>query len=232
MDNTGTGAVGRSAAALLMLADGRFPGGGYAHSGGLEPLVRAGLVDDLASLERFVRGRLNTVAVVNATFAAAACRAAIQDDADALGVLQEELDARTPSGAQRSMSRQLGRQMDRVMSAIAPHRLLDALGPAPHQAVVLGVSCAVLGLGPHDAALACLHESAASAIGASVRLLSLSPFDTHALLARLGPALDELAACAVERSVEPPGDLPAAATPLLDLYAEAHLASAGRLFAS
>ena len=37
--------------ALLHLADGRFPGGAYAHSGGLEPAVVDGSVDDAATSE-------------------------------------------------------------------------------------------------------------------------------------------------------------------------------------
>ena len=40
-----------SRAALLLLADGRFPAGGYAHSGGLEASIAAGRVRDVADLE-------------------------------------------------------------------------------------------------------------------------------------------------------------------------------------
>src|SRR6201992_805434 len=45
-------------AAVLMLADARFPAGGHAHSGGLEGAVTAGAVRDVGSLEFFLRGRL------------------------------------------------------------------------------------------------------------------------------------------------------------------------------
>ena len=48
------------AAALLLLTDGRFPSGGYAHSAGLEPTIRAGRVRDAAGLESFLRGRAAT----------------------------------------------------------------------------------------------------------------------------------------------------------------------------
>lgn len=37
-----------SRAALLVLADGRFPAGGHAHSGGAEAAVRAGRITDAA----------------------------------------------------------------------------------------------------------------------------------------------------------------------------------------
>src|SRR2546427_1775089 len=40
--------------ALLQLADGLFPAGGFAHSFGLETYVQEGRVDDAAGLEGFV----------------------------------------------------------------------------------------------------------------------------------------------------------------------------------
>jgi urease accessory protein len=57
----------------LLLSDSRFPAGGHAHSGGVEPGVTAGTVSDLASLEAFLRGRLRTAGLVAAGLAAAAC---------------------------------------------------------------------------------------------------------------------------------------------------------------
>ena len=59
--------------AALLLSDSRFPAGGHAHSGGVEPAVTAGTVTDLASLEAFLRGRLRTSGLVAAGIAAAAC---------------------------------------------------------------------------------------------------------------------------------------------------------------
>ncbi|WP_433124461.1 urease accessory protein UreF [Micromonospora sp. CA-240977] len=67
---------------LLLLADGRFPAGAHAHSGGLEAAVAAGRVRDLASLEAFLVGRLATAGLVGAAFAAAAHRAARPGSAD------------------------------------------------------------------------------------------------------------------------------------------------------
>ncbi|MGH3957630.1 MAG: urease accessory protein UreF, partial [Mycobacterium sp.] len=84
-----------SGAALLLLSDGRFPAGGYAHSGGLEESIRCGRVRDMVDLEAFLRGRAATSGVVSAAFAAASCHAFASEAAfDALDV---ELDARIPS---------------------------------------------------------------------------------------------------------------------------------------
>ena len=90
-----------SRAALLVLADGRFPAGGHAHSGGAEAAVKAGRIADATSLESFCRGRLHTAGLVSAALAAAAV----------LGVTPSELDAaadaRTPSPALRATARKL-----------------------------------------------------------------------------------------------------------------------------
>jgi urease accessory protein len=218
-------------AALLLLADGRFPAGGYAHSGGLEASIASGHVHDLASLESFLTGRAGTVGLVAAAFAAAACRAARAHDTVRLAGLDIELDARTPSPAQRATSRQLGRQLRRVMAAIAPDPRLDELGRAPHHPVALGTAAAVLGLVARDAALVALHESIAGPAAAAVRLLSVDPFTTHAVLARLAPQLNNLATTAVEHP-DDPSRIPALAAPLLDIAAERHARQTTRLFAS
>jgi urease accessory protein len=220
------------AAALLLLGDGRFPSGGYAHSGGLEPTIHAQLVHDLASLEAFLEGRARSAGLVAAGFAAAACAAFTSGDWERLARLDAELDARTPSPALRATSRQLGRALLRVVGAVRPHPSLGRLDPTAHQPVVLGAAAASFGLGPRQAALLALHESVAGPAAAAVRLLSIDPFATHACLARLGPLLDELAETAARCSDGDLDDLPAASTLLLDLAAEHHATTSARLFAS
>ncbi|MEU6335550.1 urease accessory UreF family protein [Streptomyces cellulosae] len=223
-----------SRAALLVLADGRFPAGGHAHSGGAEAAVHAGRITGAASLEEFCRGRLHTAGLVAAALAASA----------ALGVdpvaLDAAADARTPSPALRAASRRLGRQLLRAVRAAWPGAELDALGrqfpKGAHQPVVLGVAARAAGLGPEDAAHCALYESVGGPATATVRLLSLDPFDATAVLARLAPEADRVAEAAVRaarRVVREGTDaLPAASAPLLEMYAEAHAGHAGRLFAS
>ncbi|MER7009549.1 urease accessory UreF family protein, partial [Dactylosporangium sp. NPDC000555] len=92
---------------LLLLADGRFPSGGHAHSSGLEAAVAAGRVTGIGELEAFLRGRLSTAGPVTAAFAAATRLAAATAAplGDALARLDAELDARTASPALRLASR-------------------------------------------------------------------------------------------------------------------------------
>ncbi|ELP69841.1 urease accessory protein UreF [Streptomyces turgidiscabies] len=223
-----------SRAALLVLADGRFPAGGHAHSGGAEAAVKAGRITDAASLEEFCRGRLHTAGLVSAALAAAA----------ALGVdpvlLDGAADARTPSPALRVAARRLGRQLMRAARATWPSAELDALArefpKGAHQPVVLGLAARAAGLGPEDAAYCSLYESVSGPATAVVRLLSLDPFDATGVLARLAPELDRVADRAVEMAgVAAMGEvdaLPAAAAPMLEVAAEGHAGWAVRLFAS
>ncbi|MFG2125627.1 urease accessory protein UreF [Streptomyces sp. NPDC048710] len=223
-----------SRAALLVLADGRFPAGGHAHSGGAEAAVKAGRITSAASLEDFCRGRLHTAGLVAGALAAAAV----------LGVEPRELDAaadaRTPSPALRAAARRLGRQLMRAARASWPSAELDALaGEFPkgaHQPVVLGVAARAAGLGPMDAAYCAAYEAVSGPATATVRLLSLDPFDATGVLARLAPELDRVADAAVEsaRRVADEGAdaLPAASGPLLEVGAQWHATWPVRLFAS
>ncbi|MDH6228110.1 MULTISPECIES: urease accessory protein UreF [Streptomyces] len=221
-------------AALLLLADGRFPAGGHAHSGGAEAAVRAGRITDAASLEEFCRGRLHTSGLVAASLAAAAALGADPGELDAAA------DARTPSPALRAAARRLGRQLLRAGRATWPCGELDLLArrfpKGVHQPVVLGAVARAAGLEPPDAAHCAAYESVGGPATATVRLLSLDPFDATGVLARLAPATDRVAARAVraarEALTEGVDALPAASAPLLEISAEAHAAGAGRLFAT
>lgn len=170
---------------------------------------------------------------------AAALAAAAAAGADPLA-LDEAADARTPSPALRQTARRLGRQMMRAARAAWPSPGLDALATArprgAHQPVVLGVTARAAGLTPLDAAHAAAYEAVTGPATAAVRLLSLDPFEVTAVLARLAPDLDEVAARAADAAhrclTEGTGALPAASAPLLDVYAEAHAGWPVRLFAS
>ncbi|MEV0346615.1 urease accessory UreF family protein [Nonomuraea sp. NPDC050680] len=221
-------------AALLVLTDGRFPAGGHAHSGGAEPAVTTGRIHDMASLEEFCRGRLHTSGLVAAGLAATA--AAGYDPL----LLDEAADARTPAPALRQTARRLGRQLMRAARAAWPSAELDALAAArprgAHQPVVLGLTARSAGLTPLDAACAAAYETVSGPATATVRLLSLDPFDAIGILARLAADIDHVAAQGVESALcvltEGVDALPAVSAPLLDITAEQHAARPVRLFAS
>ena len=229
-----------SYSALLLLADGRFPAGGHAHSGGMEAAAAVEGVRDIAGLEAFLRGRAATAGAVAAAFAAAACAALSGPVASSgvatLGQLDRELEARLASPALRAASRRLGRQLLRAGRIVWPHACLDefvaTVPHGPHQPVALGAVAAAAGLDAAAAAAAAMHDAVVGPATAAVRILGIDPFAVHAVLARLGPALDILAAEGASHAHTAPVDLPAWGAPLLDLLAEDHATWEVRLFAS
>ena len=220
-----------ASAALLLLADSRFPTGAHAHSAGVEASHARGDICDLDGLTAFIDGRLLTSAAVDAAFAAAAC------DPDASPAeLDHELAIRTPSPRLRTVSRSLGRQLLRPAARAWPSGRYDIARAVhrdgPMQPVALGVVAGAAGLTRRDAALCMLHQFVGTATTAAVRLLGLDPFEVHALAARLGPRLDDMAAAAEAVSRCRAADLPSTTTVLGDILAEHHATWEVRLFAS
>ena len=219
--------LGPAGAAVLMLADARFPAGGHAHSGGLEGAVNAGAVADVPSLNLFLQGRLATAGVVAAALAAAACA---RPRADRLARLDAEADARTPSPAQREASRRQGRTLLRAAAAAWPWLAdLPRDGRPPHHAIALGAAAAAAGCTPGEAALVAAYLTVTGPASAAVRLLALDPIEVSAAIARLAGRIEDAAA---RGAAADPDDLPYPSAPALDLYAEAHARAEVRLFAS
>jgi len=213
-------------AATLLLADGRFPAGGHAHSGGLEAAVADGSVRDMDTLRLFLRGRLRTTGLVTAALAAAAC----DGDPSRWAMLDAEADARTPSPAQRETSRRQGRALLRAARLAWPDALWHALGHAPHHPIVLGVAAAAAGCTPPEAARIAAYQSVTGPASAAVRLLALDPLRVSALLAVLAAEIDDIASRVGEAALA--GELPYPGAPALDLLAETHARAEARLFAS
>lgn len=262
--------------AALLLADARFPAGGHAHSGGAEPAAATGALTDFPSLELFLRGRLRTSGVTAAGLAAAACETATMEAREimAAGVgamagtggaprwtlLDAEADARMPSPAQRTASRQQGRALLRAVRAAwpqpaAPHRqpaapheqpaphgqpapheqqepAWAALGRAPHHPIVLGAAAASAGCSPRQAAHIAAYHSISGPASAAVRLLGLDPIAVSAVVARIAPEIDRIVPEIGATGTADGQDLPFPSAPNLDLLAESHATTEVRLFES
>ena len=114
-------------ALMLLLADSRFPAGGYAHSLGLEEAVNHGL--RAGDVPAFAAARQRLVAEGDARVAVAARRG--EDDVEA------EWDARCPSPVLRDVSRRLGSQLLRSAAVVWPDADATRRTPRP---VALGES--------------------------------------------------------------------------------------------
>jgi urease accessory protein len=149
--------------------------------------------------------------------------------------LDAEFEARTPSEATRTASRQLGGGLLRLLRSVLPDADLVTpwtlcAGPSPHHPLVLGVGVGLAGGTPELAARAAALSACAGPASAAVRLLGLDPFAVQAMLARLAPGIDACAALAARPAA--PSSLPADGAPGLDLLADYHLTAEVRLFAS
>lgn len=220
---------------LLLLADARFPAGGHAHSAGTEAAVAVGDVHDEASLDRYLAARLATTGRVDASFAAAACTAAVAGrlDTSLLAALDAEYSARVPSPYLREVSRRLGRQLVRAAGRTWPSTTLDLVARTaggPHHPIVLGVAAAAAGASPDDAATLGLHHLAGAVASAAIRLLGLDPVRVAARQAAATEhAADRLL---LDRPwvVPDPADLPADGGTLTEILGERHGSLDARLF--
>jgi urease accessory protein len=217
-------------ALALLLADSRFPSGGYAHSHGLEQAV----ADGLTVVPAFVRARQRLVAAADARVAVAARRAAADESLEALIDLDDEWSARCPSPELRAAARRLGAQLLRSAATvwsdhrIAAYREASTATPRP---VALGVVAAAAGLEDEAVALLSLYDDAATVASAALKLLPLDPAVTARWLAELAPEL-EAAAREAAADRRPVADQPAPAAIALELAATAHQERRERLFAS
>ncbi|NHD18709.1 MULTISPECIES: urease accessory UreF family protein [unclassified Actinopolyspora] len=212
---------------VLALADARLPGGGHAHSGGLEEAVHRGVVADAGQLREFLHGRLHGAGGQAAAFAAAAARAAERGaGAEYWRRWDVEFDARTPSPAQRNSSRAQGRGTARAGRAAWPCAELEELlsvTTSPHHPAVVGALLGARSLGtPKDAAAVVAYLAVSGPSAAAVRLLGLDPFAANAAVAALERDTELIARRAASTADSRPEDLPSTGAPALDLLAQAH----------
>ncbi len=217
----------------MLLADGRLPTGGHAHSsGGLEPALAGGLLQ--SQVPDFIRGRLETVGLVEAAATVVTRRWAVSEgSAGELEDISRELLARTPSAPLREASIQLGRGLARLASRLWPQhpavQMLMALPGHPMRPLALGVFTAVSGMDDLQAARSCLYDDAQTVASAALKLLPVDPAEPVEWLLRAAPpTIETVAAAAV--AVEGVADIPATTGPLVEQWSLEHHARSRRIF--
>jgi urease accessory protein len=210
---------------LLQLADGTFPNGAFAHSGGLEAATVLGAIEANGAA-RFLDTSLRQIGRASLPFVR---RAAI--DPSSLGRLDEACDATlpllAPNRASRAQGRALASAAARVWESLAPIAEHTRSGPA-HHAPVFGAIFGVLGVGPDETLAAYLHGAARGILSAAVRLGLVGPLEAQRLHAERFSLLDEIldgASC-----LEP--DHAAQTAPLIEIFAALHERLDGRMFQS
>ena len=203
--------------AVLQLADGLFPAGGFAHSFGLETYVQSGVVRDRQGLEAFLRAQLaGSAGPTDAVAAACASRFAAQGDLDGWLDLDRRLDTTRFVPEFRQASLQMARQTLRVALATGETRFLRALAgalespahadgialAAGHHAPVFGAVLGDRGVDAEVVAAAYLHSATVLVVNAALRLLPLGQLDGQTVLATVHPLIRRLAVRAAQSSVD------------------------------
>lgn len=215
---------------LLQTGDALFPTGAYAHSLGLEELVRLGVVSDEATLLEFFRSQAIPALVrFDLPHFRHAREAAALGDVDALRALDSELAAWKIPRETREASMQLGSRRMQSLLKIDPCELLqrcEAELPCKHHLVIYGVQ---MRAAPVEAALtAWFYQSLAGSCGAALKLMRIGQDGCQrALRAALA-----FAPRAVADSLAVPRGGEGWFNPLLDIAAMRHEHADERLFIS
>jgi urease accessory protein len=247
--------------ASLLLADGRFPSGGHAHSSGYEAAARRYGLATPEAVAEYLQGRLVTTGTAEATLVAAAhrhlgsaagsaadgshCSHSAHDEHDGgagaepevLERLDHEVTARLANRSLRELSRSQGRQWLRAGRRIWPSPLLDQLAatsrPDPHQVVAFAAVARTAGLDAGSAALVQLHHLLSAITTAAVRVHGLDPFEMQVVQRHLLTLAEAVATEAVDTAGRLSlHQLPAPSAPLSDLLADDHANWSTRLFRS
>ncbi|MGH2919870.1 MAG: urease accessory protein UreF [Solirubrobacteraceae bacterium] len=217
----------------MLLADGRFPAGSYAHSLGLEQAVCDGL--SAADVGDFLAARLRLVAEPEARIAVAARRAAVSRGVEGALAVEEEFCARCPSPVLRESARRLGGALLRSAAGVWPcaslvdgYRSASRCTPRP---VALGVVAAANSIDDEELAAVALYDDAATVASAALKLLALDPADASRWVAERAPWVAQAARC-VAADERPLAEQPAPAAIGLELAAAVHVDRRERLFVS
>lgn len=186
--------------ALLQLTDSACPTGGFAHSSGVEELVRSGQVagadDLLAALTCYVE---ESLAGRELAFVGHAFDAARADDPGRLAGLVVERVATRLSRAARDAESQRGHALRRVLTTLHPGSpLLDAA--AGSHTVLFGVAGCLLGADRRTTIRASAFSQLSAMAQAAVRLGRIGPTGAQHVLGRLAGPLDRAVAESEERT--------------------------------
>ncbi len=187
--------------AALQIADSFFPTGMYAHSHGLESLVRRGTVRSMEDVESFLQHLLEWSVLTSDGVALLAARdAAEAGRVDELVSIDRHLFALKLSAELRSASVQQGRRLLDEASALVRHDVLGEYtalvrtkATPGNGAVAFGVVSSSLGVSREASLLGYSHAFCVGVLGAAMRLLPMTHGQCQGILHRIHPRISAVA---------------------------------------
>jgi urease accessory protein len=215
---------------LLQTTDPLFPTGAYAHSLGLEEVVRLGVVTDEKTLTGFLREQVvPALERLDLPYVRFAWEAAKGADVDALCEADAELDAWKICREQREASAALGSRRLLMLLKLGSEPVLEAYAARStgrHHAVVCGLQGTTM---PLDAVLTgYFYQSMSGACGAALKLIRIGQDGCQRVLQGAlaeGPVV-------VARSKAVARDEVGVFNPLLEIAGMRHETAFERLFIS
>lgn len=213
---------------LLQSNDTGYPSGGYAHSYGLEELVRAGVVKNPETLERFLMKQVVPALLrFELPFFRKSHEAASAGDSEALREIDAELDAWRIAPELRDASRRVGSQRLSLLCELDSSGFISDFrksNPRAHHLVVTAIE--LRGVPVPDAARAFAFQSIVAGTAASMKLMRIGQIACQTILHRVLGALGSEVDASLARAVD------GFFNPLLEIASLKHANSHERLFIS
>jgi urease accessory protein len=217
---------------LLQNSDSFFPTGAYAHSSGLEEIVRLGIVNDEASLQLFLEDQvIPALENLELPYVHYAYDAGASADLRLLEELSREISAWKLCHETRSASLQIGQGRLQAARSIYPHpkfELLAASSIPKHQIAVYGWQMAVCDVPLKPALAGYFYQAVAGACCASLKLIRIGQAGVQRVLQKTLMESDS----AITNSLLIPRGEACWLSPMLDIAAMRHERADERLFIS
>jgi len=218
---------------LLQFTDSAFPVGAFSFSNGLETAAETGLVHDAATLEAYVRDAVRQAAFTDGIGALHAYRSRRAADYDGILEADRRMILCRMNAEGRLMTRRMGKKLAELTHRISGDPVLerwigdiDADRTPGCYPVAQGILFAACGIS--ERGLFCAHHygAANTILGAALRCVRVSHYDTQRILFRLGGTCDALYGEAADMEL----DEIHAFAPQIDILASLHEKGAKRMF--
>lgn len=219
---------------LLQMTDSTFPVGTFSFSNGLETAAHLGVVHDAASLEQYTRSVARQGAFSDGVAALLSHRAALRGDLREVELTDRELMLFKMNDEARMMLQRMGKKLAELGVKLFPDNALIAswLGdiraektPGTYP-VAQGLAFAACGLSEEDLFASHQYGVINMVLGAALRCVRVSHYDTQLILQRLCAESEELFVQARSMTF---GDMNSF-VPEMDIFASLHEKGNMRMF--